>query len=245
MSIKLTDAQQAMLTAATLRDDRCLTIPKNLRGSAAQKVFAKLSAEGLVKEIIAKVGMPVWRRDEEAGRSYSLKLTAAGLKAAPAEGDSPRAVADADETHAASKVAQDPVIASPTIPAAKASAATTPAATTATDINPSRDGTKIAKVLGLLRRNDGATLAEMTAATSWLPHTTRAALTGLRKRGYAVGIDRSDKGRGSIYRVVGDGKPGDTAGDARIAVPDNALSAPSRRSKRAGAATAAQARKAA
>ena len=31
---------------------------------------------------------------------------------------------------------------------------------------------------------------ELVAATGWLPHTTRAALTGLRKRGYAVGIDR-------------------------------------------------------
>ncbi len=29
----------------------------------------------------------------------------------------------------------------------------------------------------------------------------RAALTGLRKRGYAVGIDRADKVRGSVYRI--------------------------------------------
>ena len=33
---------------------------------------------------------------------------------------------------------------------------------------------------------------------------TRAALTGLRKRGYAVAIDRSDKERGSIYRINAD-----------------------------------------
>ena len=37
--------------------------------------------------------------------------------------------------------------------------------------------------------------------TGWLPHTTRAALTGLRKRGFVTAIDRSDKERGSIYRV--------------------------------------------
>jgi hypothetical protein len=41
----------------------------------------------------------------------------------------------------------------------------------------------------------------LIAATSWLAHTTRAALTGLRKRGYAVGIDRSDDKRGSFYRI--------------------------------------------
>ena len=36
------------------------------------------------------------------------------------------------------------------------------------------------------------------------PHTARAALTGLRKRGYAVTIDRSHKERGSIYRINSD-----------------------------------------
>ena len=64
-----------------------------------------------------------------------------------------------------------------------------------------RGGTKIARVIELLQRGDGATLAELVAATGWLPHTTRAALTGLRKRGYAVGIDRTDKARGSVYRI--------------------------------------------
>src|SRR5208337_3518212 len=64
-----------------------------------------------------------------------------------------------------------------------------------------RGGTKIAQVIELLQRGDGATLAELVAATGWLPHTTRAALTGLRKRGYAVGIDRADKARGSVYRM--------------------------------------------
>jgi len=28
------------------------------------------------------------------------------------------------------------------------------------------------------------------AATGWLPHTTRAALTGLRKKGHAIARDR-------------------------------------------------------
>jgi DNA-binding transcriptional regulator PaaX len=52
-----------------------------------------------------------------------------------------------------------------------------------------------------LQRGDGASLAELVAATGWLPHTTRAALTGLRKRGYAVAIDRTDNRRGSVYRI--------------------------------------------
>lgn len=45
---------------------------------------------------------------------------------------------------------------------------------------------KIDTVVTLLKRAEGATLAEMVEATGWLPHTTRAALTGLRKKGHVV-----------------------------------------------------------
>ena len=82
MSIKLTDAQLVMLSAAAQRDDRSLTPPEKLKGGAAHKVATKLIlAAGLVKEVKAKAGTPVWRRDEQNGQSYALKLTAAGAKA--------------------------------------------------------------------------------------------------------------------------------------------------------------------
>jgi hypothetical protein len=56
-------------------------------------------------------------------------------------------------------------------------------------------------VLALLRRDDGATLAELMAATGWLAHSTRAALTGLRKKGHAV--ERSKRGEDTCYRIAG------------------------------------------
>ena len=45
---------------------------------------------------------------------------------------------------------------------------------------------KTSRVLALLQRPDGATLDDLVAATGWLPHTTRATLTGLRKKGHAI-----------------------------------------------------------
>jgi hypothetical protein len=39
----------------------------------------------------------------------------------------------------------------------------------------------------------------LIGATGWLAHTT---LIGLRKRGCAVAVDRSNKERGSIYRII-------------------------------------------
>lgn len=60
--------------------------------------------------------------------------------------------------------------------------------------------TKIATVLGLLQRRGGATLDEIVAATGWLPHTTRAALTGLREKGHVIARERRDNV--SCYRIT-------------------------------------------
>lgn len=45
---------------------------------------------------------------------------------------------------------------------------------------------KIATVLELLARSDGTPVSELIEATGWLPHTIRAAITGLRKKGHSV-----------------------------------------------------------
>ena len=64
-----------------------------------------------------------------------------------------------------------------------------------------RSGSKIANVIELLGGDSGVTISELIEATGWLPHTTRAALTGLRKRGYSIALDRSDRERGAVYRI--------------------------------------------
>ncbi len=173
MSTKLTDAQLLMLSAAAQREDRILAMSPNLKGVVAQKFAAKLIAAGLVKEVKAKTGAPSWRRDAETGQSFALKLTAAALKASATDNGTP-----------ASKAAEPETPCDGAAVANKALAAQAP-----------RDGTKISQVVGLLQRNDGATLDEVIAATGWLPHTSRAALTGLRKRGYAVGKHLNAEGR--------------------------------------------------
>ena len=53
--------------------------------------------------------------------------------------------------------------------------------------------TKQSQVLDLLRRTEGAQLADIISATGWLPHTARAALTGLKKKGHAIESRRVDK----------------------------------------------------
>ena len=81
MFMKLTDSQLVMLSEAARRKDRCLVAPPPLKGRAGEKVGNRLISSGLVKEIKAKAGTPVWRRDAETGQAYALKLTGDGAKA--------------------------------------------------------------------------------------------------------------------------------------------------------------------
>jgi hypothetical protein len=137
----------------------------------------------LAREIEAKPGAPIWRRDD-AGRGYALKLTAAGLKAIAVGEGSPDAIERGEAPPPQAKN-----VASPDEGGHRAHVAAP------------RDGSKLALVIELLRRADGATVADLTQATGWLPHTTRAALTGLRKRGYAVIRERIGAGD-SVYQLT-------------------------------------------
>lgn len=66
---------------------------------------------------------------------------------------------------------------------------------------PSAPGRKIDKVIALLGRHQGATLSEITELTGWLPHTARAALTGLRKKDHAIA--KGKRGDVTCYHIAG------------------------------------------
>jgi hypothetical protein len=55
------------------------------------------------------------------------------------------------------------------------------------------------QILDLLKRDCGATLLELATLANWLPHSTRAYLTGLKKKGYAIDSDKVDGVR--RYRI--------------------------------------------
>jgi hypothetical protein len=111
-------------------------------------------------------------RRDDEGRAYALKLTAGGLKA----------IAGSTDEGGNAKDEPSRVVLCGTAPP--------------------RTGSKFAHVICLLQREEGASLTELMAGTGWLAHTTRAAMTGLRKRSYVVAHDRSDPARGSVYRIL-------------------------------------------
>jgi hypothetical protein len=245
MTIELTETQRLLLSAAAERNDRCLTMQGTLKGGAAQKVAAKLIAAGLIKEIVAKLGLPSWRRDKETGRAYALRATASGVKAiAGANAPSGDKTSEVDNTAPPRKPAAESAKGRPALKV-QAGIAKAPGRETTTDIlvevSAPRGGTKIAQVVDLLNRAAGATIEELTASTDWLPHTARAAITGLRKRGYAIFIDRSDQTRGSTYRICGNGESEAVV----IATKESVVSAPARQPRRASVSISASTRPAA
>lgn len=60
---------------------------------------------------------------------------------------------------------------------------------------------KAALVEDLLLRDEGVSLDDLCQATGWLPHTCRAFLTGLRKKGRVVERSKREDGV-TIYRMA-------------------------------------------
>ena len=69
--------------------------------------------------------------------------------------------------------------------------------------HPIRQGTKLARLIDMLRRERGATVAETVAALGWQAHSVRGAISGAlkKKRGLTIQSEMHD-GRGRIYRIV-------------------------------------------
>jgi hypothetical protein len=76
-----------------------------------------------------------------------------------------------------------------------------------------REGTKQQAVLAMLRREGGATVAQIAEATGWASHTVRGFLAGLKKKGFQVSaLERvrmvgpnkeGTKGSYSVYAITG------------------------------------------
>ncbi|MGK2911818.1 MAG: DUF3489 domain-containing protein [Sphingobium sp.] len=169
---RLTVIQLILLATAARRDNRSLLPPPETLGDGPARIRKAVEAlirRGLAAEADLAPGADTWRTEGE--RAVGAVITDAGRAAIAADVD-------------ASSTAITPTV--QIMPAASAGETSHVTGTTA----PPR--TKTAAVIELMRRDTGATLVELTAATGWLPHTTRAALTGLRKKGHAIVRSKRD-----------------------------------------------------
>lgn len=176
---KLNDLQLILLTTASRRDDGSLLPPPERLANQAgciRKVIPSLLKRALAEEVDVTDAARVWRGEGE--RRIGVAITAAGRRIIGCEeGETVRPAENTAPVGpaVADPVASDPIAAPPT---------------------------KIANVLALLERPEGATLNELVTATGWLPHTTRAALTGLRKKGHVIGKRSRDGAATYVVKAV-------------------------------------------
>ena len=174
---KLTETQTTILTAGSQRPDNiAMPLPKGLAGAAAKMAVTKMIERGWLQEVDANLrrGEPLWRETGD-GHGTTLVVTDAGLLAIGIE---PVVVKTEVTIH--ENAAETPVTKLPT----------------------PRAGTKQAMLISLLRATDGATMDEIVAATGWLSHTARGAMSGAlgKKLGLVVSSEK-DATRGRVYRL--------------------------------------------
>ena len=180
------DTQSLILSrAATRPGNLALPLPEGLVGAAAKMVVGKMIARGWLKEAEANLrrGEPMWRETGD-GHGTTLIATEAGLEV----------------------IGIEPVVASAVTSARKArpKQAAEPAPDDTDTAKPVaiRAGTKQAQIIAMLQRPEGATVAEIVAATSWQAHTARGAISGALKKKLGLPITAEKvEGRGMVYRI--------------------------------------------
>lgn len=209
----LTDAQLVILSAAAARDDRrVLPVPTSIRknrGTIAL-VLKGLIGRGLIEERPAEASDEIWRRDDD-GERITLIMTAAGLSAVGADDTLPAHGHAGETTQDGGEVTARVVTTMMTKPAARTKFGMVPSlSSVATSSSaPASSGeragrrTKLGLLVDLLRRDGGATVDEMMAATGWQAHSVRGAISGAVKK--KLGLDVAStpvSDRGRTYSIV-------------------------------------------
>jgi hypothetical protein len=174
---KLTETQTIILSAGAQRPENiALPLPKGLAGAAAKMAVTKMIERGWLQEVDANLrrNEPLWRETGD-GHGTTLVVTEAGLGAIGIEPVVVKTVVAIREHAAKATTSKSPTL---------------------------RAGTKQAQIIAMLQRPQGATIAEIVAATAWQAHSARGVISGVLKKklGLVVGSTKED-GRGSVYRI--------------------------------------------
>lgn len=213
---KLSDSQLVVLSAACQRDGRSVyPLTLKVKGNAAGKVLASLLAKGLIEEVPARLEDEVWREAKD-GTRLTLRATDAAEAALGIE-------TGAEASTDAGVVVESPKpkkgLAAPRsrpgagarkarrkgrAPAkAKKAAKATRKKGDAKALRATRANSKQARLIEMLKRPKGASIAEIVEAFDWQPHTVRGAIAGALKKklGLDVASEKIDV-RGRVYKIT-------------------------------------------
>jgi hypothetical protein len=232
MTIELSKTQTEALQSGAAHDAGHITLPATLRGGARQKVLAslivgKLAAYRSGTLVITATGMAALGKTDapsdqvpgyvppedkvvEQPDNFDADLGAVTdaarvvveahepATAEPTEND--RSVEDNEP--AMPEPIEDAAQADGDLPATIEPVEAAPADST-TPTKPPRADSKQSKLIAMLKRPEGATIAEVVEALQWQPHTVRGAIAGALKKklGLKVESEKADPERGRAYRI--------------------------------------------
>ncbi len=182
----LTDTQLVLLSAASQREGRGVVRPETIDA----RLFTRAT------KVLLKAGLIAERATVRKGPGGTGPDGEAQMLVIAAEGFNAIGVAEPEPAQPALRKPRERF--RKTSSRGTSDTATRPLLADASSTT--RPTTKRALIIALLSRREGATMDDLIAATGWLPHTTRAALTGLRQKGFC--LERSKpEGEPAVYRI--------------------------------------------
>ncbi len=86
----------------------------------------------------------------------------------------------------------------------KSSKRPVPVAAASSVLAKTRAGTKHAQVVAMLQHRAGTTIAAITAATGWQPHSVRGFLAGVVRKKLGLNLVSEPSESGRVYRIIDD-----------------------------------------
>jgi hypothetical protein len=184
----ITAIERSTLEAAAIRNDFTVFPVRsapNLNAGAVAGLMKRLIAKGFAEERIATGKTPVWRTGDD-GQRFAVVASRAGLEAV---GMLPSGKAGRRSRTAGKK-------------GADAANKSIVAGVSLDEPRTPRTGSKLAVLIGLLERKEGATIGQLSEAVGWKAHSVRGVLSGTLTKRFGVEIV-SERGEGlRVYRLV-------------------------------------------